>query len=138
MTARFTQPSAKLPLGTASAGELGAGPPEGESEDGESALGEGDGGNTADGDGDGVVVLGAGAGAGTGVGDGDGDGDGVGGARAGAGVGVALGETVGAPPGACAMHEVAKRAVSKRSLNIEEPMFRERVFSRERESVYGV
>ena len=76
-----------------------------------------------------MVVVGAGAGAGTGVG--DGDGDGVGGARAGACVGVAVGETFGAPSGACAMHEVAKRAVSKRSLNIENTMFRESFFQRE-------
>lgn len=86
------------------------------------------------GDGVGVVVVGAGAGAlwgdGTGAGDGVGVGDGVwlAGAGAGAGVGVrvgvgvAAGETFGAADGAWAMHEVAKRAKSKKSLNPEKPM----------------
>ncbi|KAL8476255.1 hypothetical protein ACS0TY_028791 [Phlomoides rotata] len=49
--------------------------------------------------------------------DGDGDGDGVAvGDATGAGVGVAAGETVGAPDGAWAMHEVAKSAKRRKSL----------------------
>lgn len=84
------------------------------------------------GEGVGVVVVGAGAGAlwgdGTGAGDGVGVGDGgwlagAGvGVRVGVGVGVAAGETFGAADGAWAMHEVAKRAKSKKSLNPEKPM----------------
>lgn len=90
------------------------------------------------GEGVGVVVVGDGAGAlwgdGTGAGDGVGVGDGgwLAGAGAGAGVGVlvgvgvgvgvAAGETFGAADGAWAMHEVAKRAKSKKSLNPEKPM----------------
>lgn len=115
MTTLFTQPPAKLPFGTSSAGGPleGTGPP-GEGADGESELGEGDGGSSADGDGDGDEVAGAGDGVGEGVG------VGVGGATAGDGVGVAVGETVGAPRGACAIHEVAKRAISMKSWKIED------------------
>ncbi|CAK9165236.1 unnamed protein product [Ilex paraguariensis] len=92
---------------------------------GEATLGPGDG-DLGEGDGDGVCVgvgdgdgdLGDGAGAGTGVG--------VGGATTGDGDGVAVGEIFGAAPGACAMHEVAKRAKSMKSWRPEEePIFKE-------------
>ncbi|CAK9162987.1 unnamed protein product, partial [Ilex paraguariensis] len=64
-----------------------------------------------DGDGD----LGDGAGAGTGVG----DNDEVGGATIGDEVGVAVGEIFGVVPGACAMHEVAKRVKSTKIWNLK-------------------
>lgn len=104
ITALFTQPPPKLPLGTSS----DTGPADGPGlpaglVDGAFALG--------DGDGDGVALAGAGAR----TGEGEGDGVKVGGATAGDDVGVAAGETVGAPIGACAKHAPARRAVNIKS-----------------------
>lgn len=125
----------KLPLGDSSpVGPSGAGPlagaPKGDASEG---AGDSEGPSGA-----GEGPSGAGAGAGTGVG--DGEGVGVGGATEGDGVGVGVGETVGAPPGACAMHEVATRAVKRTSFNIEELMLyvfteNQRDLSRERDAL---
>ena len=127
-----------LPTENAEEGEGGGSLTEGEGAD-EGAGGAGgdvgEPGDSAEGDaadegeeaGAGVGAVGVGAGVGAGGGE---DGGGVAGAvgagtgaAAGGGGGVVVGGCVGAPPGACAMQEVARSPKMRNNCTAEEPMF---------------